>query len=99
MKNHHQTSKLVAYIPGRYIIRTKSATQMLIFNENHAKSDLATVRKSTPKRYILDDFWGVWEPTNSPRLQVIVDINGNQLLQRNAIVRELVGGQKGRPDS
>jgi len=87
------------YIQGIYITRAKSTIQMLIFNENHAESDLATVRKSTPKRYILDDFWGDWEPTNSPRLQITVDIKENQLLQRNAIVRELVGGQKGRPDS
>jgi len=66
MRNHHQNSKLVVYIQGIYITRAKSTIQMLIFNENHAESDLATVRKSTPKRYILDDFWGVWEPTNSP---------------------------------
>jgi len=99
MRNHHQNSKLVVYIQGIYITRAKSTIQMLIFIENHAEIDLAAVRKGTPKRYILHDFWGVWEPTNSPRLQVIVDIKGNQLSQRNAIVRELVGGQKGRPDS
>ena len=68
------------YIQEIYITRAKSAIQMLIFNENHAEGDLATVRKSIPKRYILDDFWGVWEPTNRPRLQITVDIEGNQLL-------------------
>jgi hypothetical protein len=62
MRNHHQTSKLVAYIQGIYITRAKSTIQMLIFNENHAESDLATVRKSTPKRYILHDFWGFGSP-------------------------------------
>ncbi len=67
------------HIQGIYITRAKSTIQMLIFIENYAESDLATVRKSTPKRYILDDFWGVCEPTNSPRLQITVDIKGNQL--------------------
>ena len=66
------------YIQGIYITRAKSAIQMLIYNKNHAESDLATVRKGTPKKNILDDFWGVWEPTNSPRLQITVYIEGNQ---------------------
>ena len=79
MRNHHQNSEVVVYIQGIYITRAESAIQMLIFNENHAGSGLATVRKSTPKRHILDDFWGVWEPTNSLRLQIAVDIKGNQL--------------------
>jgi hypothetical protein len=49
MRNHHQNSKLVVYIQGIYITRAKSTIQMLIFIENHAEIDLATVRKVPQK--------------------------------------------------
>ena len=61
----------------------------------------ATLKRSEklPKKVPFDDFWGLWESTNNLRLQITVDLKEDQLLLRTAIVRELVGGQEGRPYS